>query len=126
MSRSNCPITCALDLVGDRWTLVVLRDLLLGGKRRFSEFARAEGIATNVLAERLARLEAAGVVVKQRDPDDGRRRCYTPTERGRELIPVLLALAVWGSDHCGGTAHPELVARARTDRDGLLAELTAG
>lgn len=119
--RSNCPITCALDVLGDRWTLVVLRDLLLGGRRSFSEFARTEGIATNILSDRLERLEAAGVLTRSRDPNDGRRRIYTPTERGLDLIPVLLELSIWGFDHtAGGTAKPELVEAARSDRDGAV------
>jgi DNA-binding HxlR family transcriptional regulator len=114
--RSSCPITCALDLLGDRWTLVVLRDVVLGGTRHFSGIGRNEGIATNVLSERLARLEGAGVLLKDRDPDDGRRRIYRPTERGLALIPVLLELAIWGADHAGGTAKAELVEFARLDR----------
>lgn len=113
--RSNCPITGALDLLGDRWTLVVLRDVLLGGRRSFSEFAKAEGIATNTLTDRLDRLERAGVLVRGVDPEDRRRRIYTPTERGLDLIPVLLSLAVWGIDHTEGTAHAELAEFARRD-----------
>ncbi len=123
--RSTCPITCALDLLGDRWTLVVLRDLLLGGRTSFSEFAASEGIASNVLSDRLSRLEREGVVVRERDPADGRRRRYLPTEKGRTLIPILLELAVWGSDHAGGTAHAAMVDRARENRAALVAELGA-
>jgi DNA-binding HxlR family transcriptional regulator len=124
--RSPCPIAGALDLVGDRWTLVVLRDLLLANKRRFSELAQPEGIATNVLTERLRRLEGAGLVSREPDPEDGRRRIYTPTERAWELVPLMLDLAIFGFDHCGGTAHPELVEAARADRDGLIATLRGG
>ena len=124
-SRSTCPITCALDLLGDRWTLVVLRDLLLGGRRCFSEFARDEGIATNILSDRLGRLESAGIVERRRDPSDGRKRRYVPTDKGRSLIPLLLEFAVWGSSHTGGTESSELVARASSDRDALVRELVA-
>lgn len=124
-ARSACSIGRALDLVGDRWTLLILRDVLLAGRRSFSEFARAEGIATNVLAERLDRLERAGVLTKERDPEDGRRRIYLPTERGWELAPAILELAIWGRDHCGGTAHAELIELARADRDGFIAALRA-
>jgi DNA-binding HxlR family transcriptional regulator len=120
--RSACPITCALDLLGDRWTLVILRDLLLAGQRSFSDFARPEGIATNILTDRLTRLEVAGVLERKRDPSDGRRRIYTPTERGIALIPVLLELSIWGFDHAGGTAKPELVEAARRDR-GVLEQM---
>lgn len=123
--RSTCPIACALDLLGDRWTLVVLRDLVLARRRHFSELGRAEGIATNVLSDRLARLESAGVVAKQRDPADGRRRIYEPTPRGYDLVPVLLELAIWGCDHAGGVAEPELVEAARVDRQAVMEALFA-
>lgn len=100
--RSTCPITCSLDLIGDRWTLVILRDLLLANRRHFSDFARAENIATNILSERLARLELAGIVEKKRDPEDGRRRIYVATQKGHDLRPVLFALAEWGVKHTDG------------------------
>jgi len=123
--RSSCPITCALDLLGDRWTLVVLRDVLLAGRRSFSELARPEGISTNVLSERLERLEAGGVLVVERDRTDGRRKLYTPTERGLELIPILIDLLIWGTAHTPGTAHAALAARARVDREQVIAEAVA-
>lgn len=125
-ARSACPISCALDVLGDKWTLVVLRDLLFAGKRSFAEFASAEGIASNVLSERLARLETAGVLTRSPDPDDRRRRRYTPTERGWALAPVLLELSIWGKDHCGATAKGELVEWARRDRAGLIAAMMGG
>ena len=119
--RSSCPIASALDIVGDRWTLVILRDILLAGKRSFSDLASPEGIATNVLSDRLARLETAGVLVKEPDPADGRRRLYVPTEQGWDLLPVILELAIYGKDHCGGTAHADMIELARTDRAALIA-----
>lgn len=124
--RSNCPIACSLELLGDPWVLVILRDILLAGKRRYSELARPERIATNVLATRLKKLEAAGVLEVSRDPDDGRSRIYRPTEAALDLIPVLLELAAWGLEHTEhGTAHPELVDQLRADREGLIARLRA-
>ena len=102
--RSDCPIACTLDLVGDRWTLLVLRDLF-GGKRRFDEFlASPEHIATNVLSERLARLERERLVTRERDPDDGRRVVYRLTERGKSLGAVMRAIADWGLAHLEGTS----------------------
>ena len=121
--RSNCPIACALDLLGDRWTLVVLRDVLLGQRRAFSELAADEGIATNTLTDRLERLIEAGVLERRPDPRDGRSRRYVPTECGLELIPVLVDLMVWGQKHTSGTVPDELFVRASTDREALLAEL---
>ncbi|MBL4688179.1 MAG: helix-turn-helix transcriptional regulator, partial [Nannocystaceae bacterium] len=93
--RSDCPISFALDLLGDRWTLLVVRDLALKGKRSFSELHSSdESIATNILADRLARLTARGLIVKRRDPDDKRRFVYRMTHRGADLLPVLVDLIV--------------------------------
>lgn len=93
--RSSCPVACALDLFGDRWTLLVVRDLLQG-RRRFKEFASSpEGIPTNLLADRLERLVAGGLV--DRVPLQGEKRLvYELTEKGRSLHPVLAAVKEWG------------------------------
>lgn len=97
--RSSCPIACVLDVLGDRWTLLVVRDLALG-KTRFDEFRQSpEGIASNILAERLKRLEAQGWVSKSEDPADGRRFCYALTEQGKELRKLLRAVGRWGLEH---------------------------
>ena len=122
--RSCCPIAASLDLIGDRWTLVVLRDMLLGGARRFSEFAVQEGIASNVLTERLERLTREGLVTVSRDPSDGRRKLYAPAEPSIALIPVLIELAVWGSAFTDATGAAELIARVREDREAVVAALT--
>jgi DNA-binding HxlR family transcriptional regulator len=121
--RSNCPIACALDLLGDRWTLVVLRDVLLAQRRTFSDIAAQEGIATNTLTDRLERLIEAGVLERRKDPRDGRSRRYVPTESGLGLIPVLVDLMVWGNKYTSGTGPAEIVARAVTDHEALLVEL---
>lgn len=103
--RSECPISCSLDILGDRWTLLVLRDLL-DGKRRFSELERSpEGIPTNVLADRLRRLTTTGIVSRTPNPATGRHE-YEPTEMGWALRPVLLELAAWGNGHLADTWHP--------------------
>jgi DNA-binding HxlR family transcriptional regulator len=125
-TRSTCPVACALDLLGDRWTLLVLRDLLLAGCSRFNEFAAREGIATNVLAERLDRLERAEVITKERDAKDGRRWVYAATERGADLIPVLLELGLWGAEHTPhAIADRTLLRRTQNNRSALIAELRA-
>lgn len=101
--RSECPIASSLDVVGDRWTLLVLRDLL-DGKTRFGEFEQSpEGIPTNILTERLRRLERHGLVTRRRE---GRRVDYTLTQKGVDLRPVLLAMASWGNAHVPGTWIP--------------------
>ena len=97
--RSECPIAASLDILGDRWTLVVLRDMLLGGRSRFSEFAADESIATNILTDRLHRLVDSGLIEKSSDPADGRRVIYRPLAPAIELVPVLAELAAWGVRH---------------------------
>lgn len=96
LRRSRCPVACTLDLVGDRWTLLVIRDLFLG-RQYFDEFLRSpEGIATNVLSARLARLIKEELASKQPDPNDKRRSTYHLTEKGRSLHEVLVPLVNWG------------------------------
>jgi DNA-binding HxlR family transcriptional regulator len=106
--RSRCPIAASLDLLGDRWTLLVLRDMVFRGHRYFQQFAESpEGIATNTLAERLDRLERAGVIRREPDPDDGRRKRYVLTEEGLAAIPLLVDLIVWGVKLEPGLDYPE-------------------
>lgn len=126
--RSGCPINFGLEIFGDRWSLLVLRDVLMQGKCRFREFAESEErIATNVLAERLARLERAGLLVRSRDSSDGRQFIYQPTEAGRRLLPVLVEMAYWGATHDPATSAPAAFATGyEQDRDGLLAALASG
>lgn len=101
--RSPCPVAGALDLVGDRWTLLVLRDLLVG-KSRYGQFlASPEGISTNLLADRLQRLEAAGLVTAEPYSRHPVRMDYRLTPAGRALEPVVDALAAWGLAHLPGT-----------------------
>jgi len=122
MRRSNCPISVSLDLLGDRWSLLVLRDMVFRGHCYFHEFAKSrEGIATNTLAERLVRLEKAGVIKQERDPDDRRRKRYTLTEEGLSVIPLLVDLIVWGAALDPGIDYPaERLAWMRDDREGVI------
>jgi DNA-binding HxlR family transcriptional regulator len=108
MARSACPIAGALDIVGDSWTLLVIRDLLFYDKHRFADFlASPEGISTNILAERLQRLERCGLVEKRAYQERPRRYEYVLTARGYDLLPVVRAVITWGKTHVPGTAkHP--------------------
>ena len=117
--RSDCPIHFALETFGDRWTLLVLRDLLLKGRSSYSEFLGAEErIATNILADRLARLQEDGLVVHGAD---GR---YRPTTKALDLLPLLVERILWSATYDQDTAAPaEFIERAREDRDALVAEL---
>jgi DNA-binding HxlR family transcriptional regulator len=101
--RSLCPIAGALDVVGDKWSLLVVRDIL-HGKRTYGELcASPEGIPTNILAERLRRLEEAGIIARAAYHQRPTRYAYTLTAKGRELGGVLLALVGWGKRHIAGT-----------------------
>lgn len=104
LRRSDCPIACVLDIVGDKWTLLVIRDLALG-KRHFEEFLDSpEKIATNILSDRLRRLELLGYVTKGVDPDDRRKSLYLLTARGEQLRTLMRYLARWGLKNIPKTA----------------------
>lgn len=120
--RSDCPVHFALEVFGDRWTLLIVRDLMFKDRATYSEFLRAEeGIATNILADRLERIEASGIAT--RDAATGR---YRLTARGVDLLPVMLEIIVWSARHDpSSAAEAGFVSRATTDRASLLAELRA-
>ena len=127
MRRTGCPINFGLEIFGDRWTLLILRDLLLQNKRRFQELLQSdEGIATNILADRLKRLEAAGVIDRSSDPADGRKVIYRATEKGIALVPVLLEIAAWGATHDAKTDAPaDFAPGFKSDREATIAAFTA-
>ena len=101
--RSPCPVACTLDLIGDKWTLLIVRDLF-AGKSRFQDFSKSpEGIATNILTDRLNRLEAAGLISATPSLGHAGRPDYALTTKGRSLLPVLKAVADWGLDNIQGT-----------------------
>ncbi len=106
--RSPCPIARTLDLIGDRWTLLVIRDMMFFDKHRFEEFlASAEGISTNILTNRLKSLEDLGLVKKQPYSNHRRRMNYQLTEKGESLRPVLKVITAWGLKHIPETRIPE-------------------
>ena len=124
--RSGCPIGISLDIFGDRWSLLVVRDLMFKGLRTFKEFAAAgEGIATNVLAERLERLEWAGIIARATDPDDARRVLYHLTDKGMALAPVLIEMVIWAARYEKTDAPPQTVRAMREDRAAFIAGLSA-
>ena len=104
--RSGCPIATTLDIVGDRWTLVILRDLITG-KSRFSEFlASPEKITTNILTDRLASLEGSGLATKKPYQQNPPRFAYSLTPKGEALLPVLQEMCRWANAHVPGTWTP--------------------
>lgn len=119
--RSGCPISIALETLGDGWSLLIVRDLMFKGRTTFKDFLQAEeGIATNVLSERLQRLERAGILDKRRDSVDARRFVYRLTEKGMALAPVMVELVLWSSRFERTDAPPEVVEFMRTDRDAFI------
>lgn len=123
--RSDCPISFALDLFGDKWTLLIIRDLMFKQKRRYGEFAESgEKIATNILADRLAKLEAAELVTRQVDPEHGRQLIYTLTPKGLDLAPMLIEMIVWSAKHDTRTAADRVfIRKAKTDRKQLIKDV---
>lgn len=112
--RSRCPVSCTLDILGDRWSLLVIRDLVMG-KRRYAEFlASREGIPTNILAERLKRLNAAGVIRARRYSEHPPRLEYELTAKGEALRPILRAMVEWGVQHAGARMPDHLTGAAES------------
>jgi len=110
-------------MLGDRWSLLVVRDLMVRGLRTFKEFQEAgEGIATSVLADRLQKLEAAGIIAAEADEADGRRVNYRLTEKGIDLAPVLLELLIWGARHEETEASCAVIEEMAKNREAVVAE----
>jgi DNA-binding HxlR family transcriptional regulator len=117
--RSHCPINFALEIFGDRWSLLIIRDMVFRGKRTYGEFlASEEGFATNILAGRLERLMGSGILVRKPDPGDGRKDVYSLTEKGLDLIPMLFEMTAWSAKHDSRSEAkriPRLIERIRKD-----------
>lgn len=98
--RSHCAVNYGVEIFGDRWSLLIIRDIVFAGKKTYGEFLKSEeGIATNVLATRLAFLEEQGILSKAPSPEDRRKDFYTLTEKGLDLIPIVLGIVVWSARH---------------------------
>jgi DNA-binding HxlR family transcriptional regulator len=122
--RSGCPVSVSLEMLGDRWSLLIVRDLMVRGFRTFKEFqGSGEGIATNILADRLAKLAAAGIIAAEAEKTDRRKVNYRLTEKGIDLAPVLLEIFVWGARHEGTGTPPALVVKMEKHRREFLAEV---
>ncbi len=117
-------MSVSLELFGDRWSLLIIRDLMVRGFRTFKEFLESgEGIATNILASRLKKLEARGIVVAKPAETDRRKLNYRLTEKGIDLAPVLLELLIWGARHEKTAAPCALIDRMENDREKVLTEI---
>lgn len=123
--RSDCPISFALDIFGDKWSLLIIRDLMFKNKKTYSDFVDSEEkIATNILADRLIMLEKAGLIKSRIDSEKKSKYNYSLTEKGIDLVPVLLEIVKWSAKHDSKTAAPkEFVTRAKNDREKFIDEI---
>ncbi|HXM97799.1 MAG TPA: helix-turn-helix domain-containing protein [Candidatus Dormibacteraeota bacterium] len=121
--RSGCPLNASVEMLGDRWSLLILRDMMVRGYRTFKEFLGSdEKIATNILAERLKRLEEYGIIAAKRDLKDGRKTIYTLTAKGIDLAPVLAEMVLWAAAH-EKTGNQALVRQLQRDKEQFLREI---
>jgi len=121
--RSRCPLNASLEMLGDRWSLLIVRDMMVRGFRTYKEFLGShEKIATNILADRLRRLEAYGIIASQRDPGDGRKSIYSLTQKGIDLAPVLTEMVLWAAAH-EDTGNQALVMQMRKGKERFIAAI---
>jgi DNA-binding HxlR family transcriptional regulator len=116
-------LNASIEMLGDRWSLLIIRDMMVRGSRTFKEFLGSdEGIATNMLADRLRRLEAHGIIASEPDPSDGRKLIYSLTPKGIDLAPVLTEMVLWAARH-EETGNQALVRTLQTDRQRFLEQV---
>ncbi|HEY6252116.1 MAG TPA: helix-turn-helix domain-containing protein [Candidatus Angelobacter sp.] len=119
--RSGCPLNVSVEILGDRWSLLIIRDMMLRNFQTYKEFLEShEKIATNILADRLRKLEAHGIIAAERDPSDGRKLIYLLTAKGIELAPVLAEMVLWAAGH-EDTGNQALVRQIQEDKEQFLA-----
>jgi DNA-binding HxlR family transcriptional regulator len=127
--RSHCAVNYGVEIFGDRWSLLIIRDIIFSGKKTYGQFLKSEeGIATNILASRLTFLEEQGILARTPSPADGRKDFYTLTEKGLDLIPVVLSIGFWSVQHDANSYarfHKDFVARLRADPVRLSEEVKA-
>ncbi len=121
--RSECPLNASVEMLGDRWSLLIIRDMMLEGARTYNEFLECyEGIATNILADRLRKLVANGIIIAKPDRSDRRKWIYRLTAKGIDLAPILTEMVLWASAH-EDTGNQSLVRLMRQDKEKFLAEV---
>jgi DNA-binding HxlR family transcriptional regulator len=121
--RSGCPLNASVEMLGDRWSLLIIRDMMVRGYRTFKEFLSSdEHIATNILADRLRRLKDYGIITTQRDSSDGRKLFYLLTTKGMDLAPILTEMVLWAAAH-EDTGNQALVRLIKKDKPKFLAEI---
>lgn len=120
--RSNCPINYALEIFGDKWTLLIIRDLMYKNKHQYGEFLKSkEKIATNILADRLNKLEQDGILMKSAHAMNASKNIYRLTKKGIAILPILVDIIVWSSKYDKDCDEdPKLIKKAKKDRAGLI------
>ncbi len=122
--RSGCPINILLEILGDTWSLLIVRDMMFYGRCAYNEFLNAgEKIATNILSDRLQRLEAADIIEKRRDPNDARKFIYRLTARGIDLAPMLVEMILWSATHEKTDAPAKVIQAMASDRAAFIANI---
>ena len=118
--RSGCPLNASVEMLGDRWSLLIIRDMMLLDYRTFKQFLNShEHIASNILADRLKRLESFGIITSRPDAADGRKLIYSLTRKGQDLAPVLTEMVLWAAAH-EETGNQALVRLMRKDKEKFL------
>ena len=126
--RSDCPISSALDIVGDKWSLLIIRDIALSGKNTYNEFLNAdEKIATNVLADRLSKLEDVGILLKEEHPESKAKYFYRLTKQGIDLIPVLVEIILWSDKYLSISPQAKQFAKSlRKTKSEIVKQISSG
>lgn len=126
--RSDCPISSALDIVGDRWSLLIIRDIALSGKNTYNEFLKSEEkIATNVLADRLSMLEMAGILVREEHPESKAKIFYRLSAQGIDLLPVLVEMILWSDKYLSISPQAKQFAQQlRKDKETVVKQIISG
>ncbi|SDS35665.1 DNA-binding transcriptional regulator, HxlR family [Halopseudomonas sabulinigri] len=126
--RTHCPINFALESFGDKWTLLIIRDLMFKAKQSFGDFLSSdEKISTNILADRLRRLEQLGIVSKATSEKNRSKSIYSLTQKGRDLLPIMLEITRWSGKHDPQTHAPDaLLQRLEADTPSVITQITAG
>ncbi len=121
--RSGCPLNASVEMLGDRWSLLIIRDMMLRGAHTYKDFMSCyEGIATNILADRLRKLIDCDIITPRLDPRDKRKLLYSLTKKGIDLAPVLTEMVLWAAAH-EDTGNQALVRQMRANKEGFLAEV---
>jgi DNA-binding HxlR family transcriptional regulator len=125
--KSDCPINFALEIFGDRWTFLIVRDLMFKGKHFYGEFLLSEEkIATNILADRLSMLESNGIVSKSSDPSHKQKIMYSLTQKGIDLVPVLVEFIIWSAKYDKDSAvDMKFVKNVKRNKVGLISEISS-